>query len=289
MGNNNLTIVLNKLITYFFDEYHYSSQSFWFKRLLYVFVLIKCMYWLCFYNLLFGANSIVYSETQPIGLIKNFAFYLYNSTSIHLSYLFIFGSMLCCILPFGFKLSFNMAFIKRLKNTSPIFDFILWWLILNLSNKVYPTLTAGDYLLNQFLFFNCFITFFQSESPLKKVLHNIGSIAIIIQLCLVYFLSAVAKLNNHEWLNGSAIATILQVHHYSIDFFYNTKQNSLSTIITYSVLFYQLFFPLLIWFKKIKIPLLFIGVLMHLFIAFVMGLTSFGFIMILGYVYFFSK
>ena len=197
--------------------------------------------------------------------------------------------MLCCILPFGFKLSFNMAFIKRLKNTSPIFDFILWWLILNLSNKVYPTLTAGDYLLNQFLFFNCFITFFQSESPLKKVLHNIGSIAIIIQLCLVYFLSAVAKLNNHEWLNGSAIATILQVHHYSIDFFYNTKQNSLSTIITYSVLFYQLFFPLLIWFKKIKIPLLFIGVLMHLFIAFVMGLTSFGFIMILGYVYFFSK
>ena len=288
MGNYNFTIVLNKLIAYFFDNYRYKSQSFWFKRLLYIFVLIKCVYWLLFYNLLFGADSIVYSTPKTIGYVKDFAFYLYNSSSISLSYLFIFGAMLCCILPFIFNLSFYIGWLKHLHNSCPIFDFILWLIIINLNNKVYPTLTAGDYLLNQFLFFNCFIAFFQSELALKKVLHNFGSLAIIIQLCLVYFLSALAKLNDHQWLNGTAIATTLQVHHYSIDFFYNIKQNMFSSIITYSVLFYQLFFPILIWFKKIKIPFLIIGVIIHLFIAFVMGLTSFGFIMILGYVYFYN-
>ncbi len=287
MGHYNFTVVLNKLLTYFFDDYRYKAQSFWFKRLLYVFVLVKCIYWLCFYNLLFGADSIVYTAPKTIGYAKDFAFYLYNSLSIHLSYLFIFGAMLCCFLPFVFNLSFRAVWLKRLKHICSISDFILWLLIININNKIYPTLTAGDYLLNQFLFFNCFISFFPSEFTLKKVLHNFASVAIIIQLCLVYFLSALVKLNNHEWLNGSTISTTLQVHHYSIDFFYNTKQNWWSSIITYSVLFYQLFFPILIWFQKIKIPLIIIGVIIHLFIAFIMGLTSFGFIMILGYVYFF--
>ena len=105
---------------------------------------------------------------------------------------------------------------------------------------------------------------------------------------MVYFLSALAKLNNEEWLNGSAISNTLQVQQYSLEIFSNTKQNALSFIFNYLVLFYQLFFPLVIWFKKIKKPFLIIGIIMHLFIAFVMGLMSFGFIMILGYIYFYD-
>lgn len=287
MGYYSFIVVLNRLITYFFDDYRFKAQSFWFKRLLYVFVLVKCTYWLCFYDLLFSADSIVYTTPKTIGYVKDFAFYLYNSSFIYLSYLFIFGTVLCCIFPFVLNLNFLTGWLKRLQYICPISDFILWLLIININHKIYPTLTAGDYLLNQFLFFNCFIAFSPSESTLKKVLHNFASIAIIVQLCLVYFISTLAKLNNNEWLNGTAIATILQVKHYSIHFFYYSKQNTLSVIINYAVLFYQLLFPLLIWFKKIKIPLLLIGILMHLFIACVMGLISFGFIMILGYVYFF--
>jgi len=243
---------------------------------LYAFIIIKCIYWLGFYNLLFGSNSIVYSQLRTIGFVKNWAFYLYNSTSIKLSYAFIFGAVLLCILPFILK---KLYFIS---------DFLLWLLVINLNNKIYPTLSGGDYLLNQFLFFNCFLVFFESSSTLKKMLHNFASIAIVFQICLVYFLSGLAKLNSSEWLNGSAITTILQVQHYSIDIFSNSKQNILSVIINYIVLFYQLFFPLLIWFKKIKLPFLIIGIFMHLFISFIMGLTSFGFIMILGYVYFYD-
>ena len=267
---------MQKVIKYFFDDYRYKSQSLWFKRLLYIFVIIKCIYWLCYYNLLFGENSIVYTEPHSIGFIKDFAFSLYNSNSTNLGYVFLVSAILLSILPFFFR---KLYFIS---------DFILWILIINISNKLYPTLTSGDYLMNQFLLFNCFLALEKNKSNFKISLHNLASIAIIIQICLVYFLSAIAKLNNEAWLNGSAISTTLQIKQYSLELFPNYKQNALSFILNYVVLFYQLFFPLVIWFKKIKKPFLIIGIIMHLFIAFAMGLMSFGFIMILGYVYFYE-
>ena len=267
---------MQKVIKYFFDDYRYKSQSLWFKRLLYIFVIIKCIYWLCYYNLLFGENSIVYTEPHSIGFIKDFAFSLYNSNSTNLGYVFLVSAILLSILPFFFR---KLYFIS---------DFILWILIINISNKLYPTLTSGDYLMNQFLLFNCFLALEKNKSNFKISLHNLASIAIIIQICLVYFLSAIAKLNNEAWLNGSAISTTLQIKQYSLELFPNYRQNALSFILNYVVLFYQLFFPLVIWFKKIKKPFLIIGIIMHLFIAFAMGLMSFGFIMILGYVYFYE-
>lgn len=274
---------MQKLITYFFDDYRYKLQSLWFKRLLYIFVIIKCTYWLCYYNLLFGKNSIVYKEPHSIGFIKDVAFYLYNSTSNNLGYLFLGGAILLSIL--SFILSRHP---QRSRRIYVISDFILWLLVINISNNLYPTLTGGDYLLNQFLLFNCFLTFEKNKNYFKIPLHNFASIAIVIQICLVYFLSAIAKLSNADWLNGSAISETLQVQHYSLELFSHTKQNILNSTINYVVLFYQLFFPIVIWFKKVKKPFLIIGIVMHLFIAFIMGLMSFGFIMILGYIYFYD-
>ena len=284
---------MQKVITYFFDDYRYKLQSLWFKRLLYIFVIIKCIYWLCYYNLLFGENSIVYTEPRSISFIKDIAFYLYNSTSTNLGYLFLVSAILLSILPI-----FCRSHPEWSRRVYFITDFILWLLILNISNKIYPTLTGGDYFLNQLLLFNCFlychaegsrsILTHNKRQSFKIIFHNFASIAIVIQICVVYFLSALAKLNNEEWLNGSAISNTLQVQQYSLEIFSNTKQNALSFILNYLVLFYQLFFPLVIWFKKIKKPFLIIGIIMHLFIAFVMGLMSFGFIMILGYVYFYD-
>jgi hypothetical protein len=287
---------LQNVITYFFNDNHYKLQSLWFKRLLYLFVCGKCIYWLCYYNLLFGQNSVVYIESHSIGFIKDLAFYMYNSTANNIGYSFIVGAFLLCALPFIFY-----SYSKFSQRTYFIFDFILWLFVINISTKIYPTLTGGDYLLNQFLLFNCFLVFYPEQGSkayvgqvqtnfkgIKNVFHNFASIAIIIQICLVYFLSALAKLNSEDWLNGTAISTTLQVHHYSLPAFFNIKQNTINYIVNYVVLFYQLFFPVVIWFKKIKKPFLIIGVIMHVFISFVMGLISFGFIMILSYVYFYD-
>jgi len=272
---------LQKLSVYFFEDYNFKTQVTWFKKLLYVFLVIESSYFLCYFDLFFGENSIVSVSPQKIGFFKNLAFLLYNSESADLSRV--------CLISLLVLSCFNL-FTKRFRF---IPDLLLWFIVVNLNNRVYPALTGGDNLLNQFLFFNCFLSVNFQITPnwrgqLKICLHNLAVIAIIVQICLLYLLSALAKLNDQEWLSGKALITVTQIKHFSMFSFhsYNRSLDPLLIFLNYAVLFYQLLFPALIWIRKIKRPLLIFGILMHLYIAFVMGLLGFGFIMILGYVFF---
>jgi hypothetical protein len=246
-----------------------------------LFLFIKTIYWLCYFGILFGKNSIAFSSPEPIGYFKNLAFLVYNSGSCFLSMGFIIAAAVLSLLNLFQK---TIYFIQ---------DFLLWFIVINLNNKIYPTLTGGDYLLNQFLFFNCFLSASfvvnsKWQNALRICLHNFAVIALIIQVCLVYFLSSLAKLNDHGWLSGEAIIRISQIKHFSVYSFleYNPGYNPVFIFLNYIVLAYQLLFPLLIWVKKIKKPLLILGILMHLYIALIMGLVEFGAIMILAYVLF---
>jgi hypothetical protein len=170
--------------------------------------------------------------------------------------------------------------------------FILWFGILNINNNVYPTLSGGDYLFQHLLFFCIFLSNTKPKlnsihSSLDIALHNTAMIALRIQLCLVYFLAGYAKLMDADWVNGNAISDSLAVHDYSAPFFYETSGTLWQTL-NYLVIWYQLLFPILIWIKKIKKWYLLLGVLQHLFIAFAMGLPSFGFIMIIAYAAFYA-
>ncbi|MDP3567305.1 HTTM domain-containing protein [Sediminibacterium sp.] len=270
---------MKKVVSYFFAEYNLSRQTLKFKQLLYLFIAIKAAYWLFYYQLFFGENAIAYIRPYSLGTMKNIAFLLYNNSSTNAGYFFIIGLL-------GFlTLSY---FIRKIPF---LLEFIIWILVLNIQNKIYPTLTGGDYLLNQFLFFNCFlsksnITNLTWENALSKCFHNFGVTAIIIQINLVYLIAAIAKLNSSDWLNGVAIIKLNYVD------YYNLFSNSISTnnfvdyFINYLVLFYQLFFPVIFWINKIKVPFLILGILIHLYIALIMGLVGFGLIMIIAYVFF---
>ena len=113
----------------------------------------------------------------------------------------------------------------------------------------------------------------------------------MIQLCFVYFLSGLAKFSDLGWLSGSAISTITLIDHFSM---WGTLKNLgrfgfIALLTNYVVLFYQLLFPVFIWIKTIKKPLLIVGILMHLYIALFMGIVEFAAIMILGYLYFWPQ
>lgn len=272
---------MKKLSDHFFSDYHLKAQTLWFKRLLYLFLIIESIYYLSYYDLLFGANSIVTVRPADIGYFKHFAFILYDSEYAGLGFCFLVAILLFSLL--------NL-FTQRFALST---NFLLWLLMINIHNRIYPTLTGGNNLLNQLLFFNCFLsaTFLKDEkwqTRLKTAFHNIGLTAIILQLCLLYFFSALAKLEDPDWLSGQAIVTISQIERFSLfsspEFLSALKP--FLVFINYLVLFYQLLFPVFIWFPKIKKPFLIIGILMHLYIAFFMGLVSFGFVMILGYVFF---
>ena len=123
---------------------------------------------------------------------------------------------------------------------------------------------------------------------MKICLHNFAVVAVFIQICMVYFFTSISKLGNIDWRHGKAVLMTSQVNHYSLPFISEnvTELAVLFVFINFLVLLFQLLFPIMIWIKKTRKIFILSGVLIHLYIAFVMGLLSFGIIMIICYVYF---
>jgi hypothetical protein len=272
---------LQKPLQWFFTDYHFKLQTYWFKNLLYLFLILKAVGWLWLYDLYFGESAVIYSNNFQVSSFKDCAFLLYASASPWLGYLFLIPLLLLCVV--------------RLKFKKPWFvpDLLIWFLVLNLSNKVYATLTGGDYLLNQLLFFNCFLSAIfgvdgKFYSDFKIFLHNLVVLAVMLQVCIVYFLSALAKINDPEWLSGAAVYDISLINHYNLYGFARPTPgiHPLKTFLTYLILCYQLLFPVIVWIKPLKKPFIMIGLAMHLYIVLVMGLVEFGLIMLLCYIYF---
>lgn len=219
---------------------------------------------------------MIYTQSVSLGGIKNLAFELNNHYSIAL------GIICFCALAV-------LAIIGLCKKSNYLTNLLLWLLMLNINNYLYSTLTAGDYLLNQLLFFNIFFSVKASTNPtlndLKNALHNMALTGIKLQLCLAYFLTAVFKLTDSSWLDGTAVHQIFRIQEYSNDFL-QMLPLWLCMALTYLTLAYQLLFPALIWFRQFKIWLLTFGIVQHLIIAFAMGLFSFGIIMIICYLLF---
>ena len=271
---------MTAIVTYFFDELRSFNESKWLRKLLAVFLIFKCVYWGLDYGLLFGENSAVYKNLVSLPFWQKPAFFLYWSGSI--------------VLPRGFLI---VAFLSALyilvsKRHLRLVFFIVWFCIVNINNNVYITLSAGDYLFQHLLFFSIFLSDGKEKStPLKSGIdisfHNAGMIALRLQVCIVYFYAAYAKLLDQDWMNGTAVNGTFSAHEFSMPFLY--QSNGLTGIVLgYLVIGYQLLFPLVVWMKKIKKWFLLIGVLQHLFIAFVIGLPSFGFIMIIAYAVFYA-
>lgn len=271
---------MQNTVLYFFSDYNFKTKSLWFKKLLWLFLIIKCIYWIKYFDLLFGKNSFVVLKEFNVGLFTGAAFFLNNPQNSQL-----------CVGAIVLLLTLSLLSLMSLK-IAFVFDFIIWLLVINLHNRIYPTLTGGDYLLNQFLFFSIFIqTRFNNtlhwKIQLKIFLHNFGVVAILLQICFVYLVSAITKLNDSDWMNGKAVAMTSQVEHYNISSRLQFDINStFAQILTYAVVIYQLTFPALIWLTTIKKQLIVLGIIIHLYIALVMGLVNFGFLMLIAYVYF---
>ncbi len=219
---------------------------------------------------------MIYTHTVFVGGIKDYAFLLNNYYSKNLSIIFI---LLLLIL----------SLIGLLKKSNYLTNALLWLVMLNMNSFLYSTLTAGDYLLNQLVFFNIFFSAQPSAKPFlndtKTAFHNMALAGIKIQICFVYFITAWFKLTDPLWLNGTAVSHIFQIPEYSSPLLLSLPF-WFCLILNYATIVYQLLFPVLIWFRRFKIWFFAFGIFQHLLIALAMGLFSFGMIMIMCYILF---
>ena len=258
----------------------FIKKGVYLRKFIYVYLLFYAIYLLFNYNSLLSQNSII--VPYPISGYGLFTITHLLSHPLIANFSWLFALLLIgfCLVGFGSKLPRIIAFI-------------IWFLVINLNNRVYAINTAGDSLINIFLFY---LIFFGAEKKYKNNLLNSLSnsfsgyavLFCLIQVLVVYFFSAWYKWQDTDWIRGEAVYYILQLPQYSnFSIVYSLVQLPfISYILTYSVLLYQSLFPVLIFFPATKKSMILIGITIHLAIAFFMGLYFFSAIIIISYVLF---
>lgn len=267
---------MNFLGTYLFGELRQTRAISLMRKALYCLLLYKVLIYVLWFPTWFGPDAAIYIRGNSIHGIKDLAFILNLYDLVWLRKLFI---GLVGALALGGLLGFQ----------SIVGNILLSFCTYNIHNYLYPTLTAGDFLLNQILFFNIFLISRTSAKPvlrdLQCAIHNTGLLALKIQICLVYALASYYKLSDPAWLGGEAVGQTLRIDMYTLPSIQHLP-HWFSAFMNYFTLAYQLLFPVLVWIRRTKKWLLALGVAQHLFIALGMGLFSFGMVMIISYIVF---
>jgi len=153
--------------------------------------------------------------------------------------------------------------------------------------------TAGpDLVLRSFLFISIFLTSipgFLKLVYLQNLIFDFGVIIGRIQICLIYFISGVDKIATREWRNGQAMFAVFQRDYMIIELFRKDYGSLVNISLGWMVILFEILFFVLIWFRPFKVPMIILGIVFHLFIAIVLSLPDFGFLLIITYLFFFLK
>ncbi|MBN4051359.1 HTTM domain-containing protein [bacterium AH-315-M05] len=257
-----------------------------FRRAVYLFLFINTLILLPVADQFWGHNTFLSGVTNSKHKIFEILYLLSNHEITHYYLLFVCGQLF-------FLLTGLLGIFPR---SSSVLVYIF---TMNLFNRQ-PGLSNGGYHVMQIMLF--YLIFMNEQrrnnksmkntyfSVINNVITNLSFLAARIQLVFVYMTAAAYKLAGDLWLSGEALYYVLGTDEYShpLATEYILPNDFLIISGNYFALFFQLLFPLLIWFKKTRTIMLWIGVFFHLFIAFVLGLMDFGFAMIACYFVFFE-
>lgn len=118
---------------------------------------------------------------------------------------------------------------------------------------------------------------------LRAIAHNTGLVAIWCQICVVYLIAGMSKIEGEAWRNGTALYYVLSTERFTIPEIARFVLDSplLMTAFAYVTVFFQLAFPFAVALNRhARRVVLLLAVGFHVGIATVMGLTSFGLFMI---------
>ncbi len=107
------------------------------------------------------------------------------------------------------------------------------------------------------------------------------------QICVIYMYTGFEKLKGASWWEGTALWTVLgNPQMVVMDFSFVREFPLIISILTFSTLIFEIYWPILVWFQKTRPWLLAFGVLFHLGIGLIMALFPFSFIMMATYLFF---
>lgn len=166
----------------------------------------------------------------------------------------------------------------------------------------YSVAYGADVMNCYWLFYLCFIDSDRVLSVRQKFrlpsfslklpdfsLSTVGVRLIQLQLCIIYGYTGLEKLKGGVWWDGSAIWQVMANQQLTtMDFSFLQNFPLLVVFMTYATLIFEIYFPVVVWIKKVRPWWLAIGVFFHIGIAISLGLVFFSGVMIAPYILFIS-
>ena len=244
-----------------------------FQKLVYIWFIGYALHSFPILSLFYGQDAIMMPRIQQgSGVIGNFI-YLLNYLRSYYTLVFTIHFISLLFSVFGLLKVFPKVMVV-----------ITGWM---LYYGCIPAYNGGYLLMMSFAFFMLFMSP-KSRKQSAFQMSNLAYLACMLQVCLVYVIAGGYKLTGVSWLSGDAVSRVL----YLSAFVSEAKRDWLLnfpivlSFCTYVSLFYQVAFPLLVWFKKLKPIVLTLGLTFHLGLAIVLNLWDFGLAMIFSYVLF---
>lgn len=265
---------IDKIINTWFSSPAYAKQARVLKRALYVIVLVHALYCFADYEALFGNSSYIFRKKVGGYTFRDVVYALYYYPN-HAGFVLL---LLCVISGAGLV---GKRYV--------VSDALLLLLQLNLHNAIYPGLNGGHQLLQQLLIFNVGLAFDATclTSEAGRFFHRLCCVAVMLQVCVVYAVAGISKLFDPTWQSGTAVWQAMQLQHFSLnDKTIFENPNWFTAVLNYGTILYQVAFPLLIWWKKLRFPLLLVGVVFYVLTGLVMGLVLFAAVMLASHLIF---
>ena len=130
-----------------------------------------------------------------------------------------------------------------------------------------------------------------SVKELSNLISNLAALSMMLHLCLIYFASGLAKILTSDWFHGTAIYYAFSIERFKATPLSNwiIQHQWLNHCINYAVLYFELLFPFLVWFKRTRTAWLIGGILMHLGIYILMMIYGMEVVFVLIYGLFISN
>lgn len=166
-------------------------------------------------------------------------------------------------------------------------------------NRTMPVMFGVDMIGTFFLLYLCFADTnarYSLDARLGRGVKRQSGMSHIawrlmqVQVCVIYGFSGLEKMKGTRWWDGSALWDVLSIGNMQrFDLSFVAHVPFLLAASVYVVLSWEIYFPVLIWSKRFRLPMLAFGVFMHIGIYVFMNLPSFGFMMMTLYLLFLRK
>lgn len=150
-----------------------------------------------------------------------------------------------------------------------------WWawaviglLFLNIMNRAWMAGSGGQQLMANVLLWSVLLA-----SPSDRA-RFLGLWAIRLQVLLAYLATALHKLTGTHWLDGTALGIAATDQAFGPAWIASFP--SAARLVTWGLLFFQLSFPIAIWFRALRLPWMLFGIAFHLGTAVWMDIPEMG-------------